>query len=103
MRKFIAVLILPFLLCGCCDEKEIFTGFIVAKEYTPEHMSDQGVQTMSYAISVPVIVSHPPAPHKVYAEWVWFVANRDCTIRRSVSREMFNTKKCGEKVTVKRY
>jgi hypothetical protein len=102
MKKFISVILLPLFLYGCCDEKEIFTGFIVAKEYTPEHMSNQGSYPVSYAVVVPII-AHPPAPHKVYAEWVWFVANRDCVIRRCVSKEMFNTKKCGEKVTVKRY
>ena len=90
-------------LSGCVDESETFTGYIVAKEYTPEHMSNESAKTISYAavIITPRVPPRTP-PHKVDAKWVWFIANKNRVIQKRVSQQMFDTKKCGDKVTVKR-
>ncbi len=104
LKLAFASLFLAVVLSGCVDENETFTGYLVAKEYTPEHMSNKSEKTISYAIViVPTRVAPPPAPHKVDAKWVWFIANRNEVIQKYVSQEMFDTKKCGDKVTVKRW
>jgi hypothetical protein len=106
MNGFFAYVLLAVVLSGCVDKNETFTGYIVAKEYTPEHMSNESEETISYAGFVPVIPHHvtrPPAPRKVDAKWIWFIANRCGVIQKCVSQQMFDTKKCGDKVTVKRW
>lgn len=105
MNGFFAYVLLAVVLSGCCDKSETFTGYLVAKEFTPEHMSNENVKTISYAGYVPIVphITPAPAPHKVDAEWTWFIANRNEVIQKCVSQEMFDTKKCGDKVTVKRW
>jgi hypothetical protein len=102
--NFFTYIVLSVSLSSCVDENETFTGYLVAKEYTPEHMSNETPKTISYAgvIIVPKPVQ-PPPPYKVDAKWVWFIANKDEVITKNVSEKMFHTKKCGDIVTVKRW
>ena len=99
MNVFFSYVLLAVLFSGCVDDNETFTGYLVAKEYTPEHMSNESAKIISYA----AVITPPPTPYKVNAERVWFIANRNEVIQKSVSQQMFNTKKCGDKVTVKRW
>jgi len=103
MKKSIYLFLLAIMLCSCVDENETFTGYLVAKEYTAEHMSNETPKTLSYAaVYIPMAHPHtPPPPHKIDAQWVWFIANKDAIIERNVSEQMFNTKKCGDKITIK--
>ena len=104
MKRLILILIISLLFFGCIDQNQTFTGYLVAKEYTPEHMSNESEKTVSYATIVPYVTHvNPPPPHKVDAKWVWYIANKNEIICKAVNKDVFDTKKCGEKITVKRY
>ena len=109
MKKVLFTLFACVTLLSCSEENKAFTGYIVAKEYTPEHMSNERAQTKSYSItSTPrvVVVPHVPArpapPSKIRARYVWYVANKERVVSVEVTAQMFNVKKCGELVTVYR-
>jgi hypothetical protein len=101
--KKINILFLLLLFTSCVDENETFTGYLVAKEYTPEHMSDKKVKTYSYSVIVVPPRPASPSPTKVKEKWVWFIANKNMVLERRVTKQLFNTKKCGDKVTIKRW
>ncbi len=86
-----------FMLCGCSPKKTNFQGYLVAKEYTPEHMSDESVETYSYAVVAVPNNYHPSSkPHKIEAEWVWYIADKYGVDRVNVHPNQFNTKKLGD-------
>lgn len=104
-KLYFANIFLLALFSGCNSENEKFTGYLVAKEYTPEHMSNETPEKVIYAsVIVPRIVTpHVSKPHKVDAKYVWYIANKDIILSREVSYQMFNTRKCGDKITINRY
>lgn len=82
-----------------------FTGYLVAKEYVPAHMSNQTVAPVRAAGVV--IVPHPihvhrtpPKPHRISAKWYWYVANKYEVVELQVDSARFNTHLCGEVVTI---
>lgn len=102
IKGFFAYALIMLILFGCFNKDKTFTGYLVAKEYTPEHMNTESQKTISYAI----LGTHPmpmPPRYKIRAKWNWYIANRDEVIQISVSKEMFDTKKCGDKITIKRW
>lgn len=94
--RFISLLVFLAVIAGCNDGP--FTGYLVAKEYTPEHMSTEPSETVSFAIVVPRPVVTPP--RKVHEKWVWYVANKDGVRSYEVTPCRFHTKKCGDKITM---
>jgi hypothetical protein len=83
------------------DKPKTFTGYLVAKEYTPQHMSNENERTVSYSVFIPTVVhNNPPPPHKVNSSFVWYVANKHQVISKNVDSLRFDTKKCGQLVTV---
>jgi hypothetical protein len=104
MKRLIIITLLSTLI-SCVDPNEKFTGYIVAKDYTPEHMSDKSSKTISYSglIILPHTVYHKPQPRKIPEKWVFHIANKHETISKCVSEKVFNSKKCGDKITIKRY
>lgn len=101
---FISTL-LSVVFISCVDPKEKITGYIVAKVFTPEHMSNESSKCVMYAIVVPHTLFHstPPKPHKVENSWSFFIANKDITLEKKVSKSLFDSKRCGEKITMYRY
>jgi hypothetical protein len=98
-----------FTLTSCIDEK--ITGYLVAKEYTPERMCCDGTETICYAGFTPVsrTVFVPHTHHHTHhhhskrsAEYYWFIANKKEVIKKRVSPKLFYSKKLGTKVTMKR-
>lgn len=105
MRKLI-IIALSVVLLGCVDKNEQFTGYLVCKEYTPSHMSNESVNSIEYSyVPIHPITTHhpPPKPHRVEEKYTWYVANKHRVIERQVTKELFNSKKCGEKVTINCY
>ena len=96
-----------FTLTSCIDESEKITGYLVAKEYTPERMCCDGTKTICYAgftpVSRPVVVPHTHHHSKISAEYYWFIANKNEVVKKRVSSNLFYSKKLGTKVTMKRY
>jgi len=98
--------LLSVVFLSCVDPKEKFTGYIVAKIFTPEHMSNESARCVVYAaVFVPPMVHHtpPPKPHKIENSWSIFIANKDMILEKKVSKSFFDSKKCGEKITMYRY
>lgn len=103
MKKILLSAFIAALFSGCDNRNEPFTGYLVAKEYRPERMSNEPVRLVDYAAFVPprvVTVPHSNTPQKIEAEWIWFVANKREVLPFRVSEQMFDTKKCGDKVTM---
>jgi hypothetical protein len=96
-----------FTLTSCIDESEKITGYLVAKEYTPERMCCDDTKTICYAgftpVSRPVVVPHTHHHSKRSDEYYWFIANKNEVIKKRVSPKLFYSKKLGTKVTMKRY
>ena len=94
-------------LTSCINESEKITGYLVAKEYTPERMCCDGTKTICYAgftpVSRPVVVPHTHHHSKISAEYYWFIANKNEVIKKRVSSKLFYSKKLGTKVVMKRY
>jgi hypothetical protein len=97
--------LLSVVFISCVDPKEKITGYIVAKVFTPEHMSNESSKCVMYAIVVPHTLFHstPPKPHKVENSWSFFIANKDMVLEKKVSKSFFDSRKCGEKITMYRY
>jgi hypothetical protein len=99
MKKLFFVLLL--ITAASCNQEHSFTGYLVAKEYTPEHMCHDNVKTQSFAVVVPHVVHTPKHSHsKVEERYVWFVANKHRVREFKVSINRFHTAKCGDKVTM---
>lgn len=102
----LAIFITLLSIMAYCEShsNKYMTGYIVAKEYTPEHMSNESEKVTSYAslLYVPIHVPHASShPHKVAESYVWYVANKNKTRRFRVSKGLFFSKKCGSKVVMK--
>ncbi len=102
--KKLFLIILSIFLIGCIDPNQRFTGYIVCKEYIPEHMSDRSPRIISYSsvITVPHTTINNK-PYKIKEKWVFYIANKKEIIIKSVSEKLFNSKRCGEKIKIKRY
>jgi PBP1b-binding outer membrane lipoprotein LpoB len=99
MKKIFSVVVIVLMLSGCHVKPKPFIGYLVAKEYTPEHMCHDNVKTHSFAaaVIVPHVVHVPKHSHqKVEEQFVWYVANKNAVRKFRVSLEMFHTQKCGD-------
>lgn len=107
MKKLILSIGLMILFTACKDPNEKFTGYLVAKEYTPAHMSNEKSKTVTFSsfAYVPTVPIHPSSskPRKISEKWVWYIANKREVIQKQVSKKLFYSKKCGDKITIKRY
>jgi hypothetical protein len=77
---FIYIVLLIFFT-GCVNEEDTFTGYLVSKEYTPKHMSNENKKTIIYNSLIPIVyVPHVYTPHstthEINEKWVWVIANR---------------------------
>ena len=94
-------------LFSCIDENENFTGYLVAKEYTPERMCCDDTKTICYAgftpVYRPVVVPHTHHHSKQEAQYYWYLANKNEVIKKAVTSKLFYSKKVGTKITMKRY
>lgn len=89
-----------------------FTGYIVEKEYIPSHRRDVTPQKQITNTPVPMApiiayrMNEDRKEEEIYnaeilpAEWTWFIANRYEIISYKVDSTTFDTKQCGEQVTV---
>lgn len=100
MKKTL-ILLIAFILFGCSNEK--FTGYLVAKEYTPERMCCDGTKTICYAgfLYVHIPTTHTHRHQKLHADYYWYVANKCQVIKKRVSKETFYSKKLGSKIIIK--
>lgn len=105
MRTFlfgVAAILLTLWLCGAFDqEKHTFTGYVVHKEWTKGHMSDQTPARVNYAA---VYVPHPVVVHKSSPTWQkssfkLFVANRDRVREFEVDSAKWFTYRICQRVT----
>lgn len=100
---FLVIVVILFRLLPEPDPKReaSFTGYIVAKEYTPAHRSNEVPKTVSYAVTpiVPRIVTAPP-PNFVANRWTWYVANKYEVKKFNVDSVMFFSCGCGDKVRI---
>lgn len=107
MNKLLIGILTFSMLLSCEGEKQKeFKGYIVAKEFTPEHRCHEDVKTVNYALisrPIPVHVPHVPhvphVHHVIEAEYIWYCANKHQIIKRFVSKKEFHSKKCGQKVS----
>lgn len=95
MKKiFVSFLCVTLMAC----EPVKFTGYVVCKEYTPGHMSNENVDPVQCAVIVPH--AHPAPPHYVDPIWVVYVANRDRVESINVDSLRFTKIKLLQKITV---
>ncbi len=95
MRKILLIIVIASLF-SCEDEPKTFKGYIVCKEYVPEHMSNETPPRYNYAAVVPhPVIVHQTPPHKVEAEYVWYLANKYEVKSFRVNKGLFNKYKCG--------
>lgn len=99
LKNIFLIALSCFMLVGCSDIDRTFTGYLVAKEYIPEHMSNETPKIHLEATFVPV-PSTTMKPYKVEELYVWHIANKDRILHKIVTKEMFNSSKCGDKVAV---
>ncbi len=101
------ILLFSFVLFSSCQDqsKILFTGYLVGKEFHKQRMSNESEKIVNYSIIVPHIVNtpHAPPPHKIEKKWLWYIANKNEVICKQVTSSLFNTKKLGQKVTIKKY
>ena len=101
---FLAAAVLAVVIrVSCADGPTDFTGYIVAKEYTPGHMCHDDVKTVSYAVVHVPIVHHTTTHTHTWqpSTFIWFVANKNDIEQFSVDSVLFHSRKCGENVTMK--
>lgn len=106
MKNVLISTLLSVVFFSCADPKDKVTGYIVAKIFTQEHMSNQKPIIILYsAVFFPSMVHYTPRkkPHKIENSWSIFVANKDVIIEKKVSKSFFDSKKCGEKITIYNY
>ena len=88
MKKIILIFIAISLLS--CKQDEKFIGYVVCKEYTQSHMSNETGRVINYSIVVPMQhVTPPPAPHFVPEQYVFYIANKNEVQKRYVSKHLF--------------
>jgi hypothetical protein len=93
------LLIISLLFLASCKERDI-TGYIVYKEYVPEHMCHDDVTT-EYEAGV-IVVPHTHVHHhsKQEASWTLYVGTKDYTEQVSVTKNCYNSFKVTDKVRV---
>ena len=122
MKKLFLILSLVFLLTSC-EEKinSVAKGYLVHKTHIKAHMSDQKAEEINYAgfslgFSHPIHhPSHPlhpmntarrhkskQKPHKVMDEYIFYIGNKDGVIKSYVDQNIFNSYKCGDKISLVR-
>lgn len=105
MNKLLIGILTFSILLSCESEKQKeFKGYIVAKEFTPEHRCHEDVKTVNYALisrPIPVPVHVPHVHHVIEEEYVWFCANKHEIVKKFVSKSTFYSKRCGQKVKFK--
>lgn len=104
MKKVLFILGLSLTLFSCINENEKFTGYLVAKEYTPERMCCDDTKTICYAgyVHVPRVV-HQHHHSKQEAQYYWYLANKNEVIKKAVTSKLFYSKKVGTKITINYY
>lgn len=107
MRRFILAISIIFILAisiilsegfsGC--ERKPFCGFLVCKEYTPGHMSDEYPNVVQEAgvVNMPVGVLMRRS-HYVEPQWVLYVANRYCIRAFDVDSLTYVRHEVGERI-----
>ena len=104
---FIRLLLCTVLLTACSQKEtdENFTGYLVAKEYTPKRMCHDNTKTLCYASFAPQPVVHinPPPHHhsKQNAEYYFYLANKKEVVKKAVTPKLFYSRKVGTKITIK--
>lgn len=96
MRKFLSMFLL--LAVVACEERKI-EGYIVYKEYIPEHMCHSDVKTVVEAgvTPVPVHVHHHVEQE---ARWILYIGNSYGTTKVDVTENCYNGFKVTDKVSV---
>lgn len=97
----IRILILGLFLFGCRPDN--YSGYIVCKEYTPEHECHSKVEVVREAAFIPPprVVVAPPHHHKTQkAEYKIYIANRDFVRNINVSEATYMKFKVTDKVKI---
>lgn len=99
MKKILIAILL--IVCTISCENNPYIGYIVCKEYIPEHLSNEKPTKYVEASYVPhvIIISHT-SPHKINEEYVFYIANKESIKRINVTKESFNYYKIKDKVKV---
>lgn len=79
------------------EEYGSFTGYLVAKEYIPEHYEDEYPKSV-YFFVMPYV--HKKPRELIKEQYIWYIANKDKILRRSVDKDDFHSKELGEKITL---
>lgn len=102
-------LLLILIILSCCGKNanSPFTGYLVYKEYTPEHLSCDDVKTYTYGLAS---YAHPSITRSgvvrgsdcenVEPEYIFYLANKTKIKSFRVSNELFFAKDCGDKITL---
>lgn len=103
--KYIKVLLLftAINFVSCDESDRSFTGYIVHKEYIPQHYDDETPEEVSCAgvIIPPRPVMRPPRkPVLVKSRWIWYVANKNSVKAFEKDSLSFNDCFCGDKLTI---
>lgn len=101
-RLKLLIIAISAMLLFSCKEKP-FTGYVVCKEYTPQHMSYVAAKSIQEAtIYIPHVTVVPKRPpHLEKSKWVLYVANKYTVKAISVDSILFINTKLGSKVTFK--
>lgn len=99
MKKILIAVLLIVFISSCENKPHI--GYIVCKEYVPEHMSNEQKTIYVEASYAPhiIIISHS-SPHKINERYILYVANKDEVRATNVSKKAFDYFKIKNKVKV---
>lgn len=79
---------------------EPISGYIVYKEYIPQHMSNRTPAVQHEAAFVYVAPARPTPPHKVQSTWAIWVGNRNGVEQISIDSNLYGRVKCGQHIKI---
>jgi hypothetical protein len=85
------------------DREKDFKGYIVGKDFIPAGQCHDGRATTVYCGFFAYVPMTKHTHVKEKEQYIWHIANKDKTIKRWVSKDMFHSKKCGEHIIVKEF
>jgi len=103
-KEIILLIFIMSALISCISKDTVITGYVVCKEYVPEHMDNENPKTIQYnIIIVPHYTPHRRTPQKVLEGWYLYVANKNEVFKKRVNKTIFDNTKITDKVTFYKY
>ena len=114
MKKLLLVLLSSLVLYSCVDTNTPFTGYVVHKEYTPEHYGTNNKITYCEATFVPMGGATAATTNMMMqnsrkrreetqyfkSTWKIWVANKDRIITSDIDSLTYIDIQCGNKVVI---